>query len=395
MSINNKFKELIQTGSFAGILLIITFALALVISNNSFLNKYYTAFIYSNILLSIGSLSLQTTFIQLINDGFMSFFFLLIGLEMKFHLVEGEYKNKKKLILPSAAALGGVVVPALIYVYFNFDQPTLKGWAIPIATDTAFVLGILSFFHRHTSLELRAFIIGFSLIDDAFALIILALFYTKTISMVALWASLGIVIILSILNYYQVQKTLYYMAIGLLLWISMVEAGIHGTLCGAIIALFIPVNINGGLNDSFKRLEELMRPFVNYFILPLFVFMNSGIVLKHFSFGSVCSNVTWGIIFGLFIGKQLGITLFSYPFIRLKFCDLPQGTSWLKFYAIAVLGGIGFTLSLFIGSITFESGCPSNAMRIAVIIGSLVSALFGIIILNYATKNPSGSAVLK
>ncbi|WP_342270108.1 Na+/H+ antiporter NhaA [Rickettsia endosymbiont of Orchestes rusci] len=391
MSINNKLRELIKSGSFAGILLIITFALALVISNNSFLNKYYIAFVYSNIFLSVGNLSLQTTFIELINDGFMTFFFLLIGLEMKFHLVEGEYKNKKKLILPSAAALGGVVAPALIYVYFNFDQSTLKGWAIPIATDTAFVLGILSFFHRYTSLELRAFIIGFSLIDDAFALIILALFYTKTIYMVALCASLGIIVILSILNYYQVQKTLYYMAIGLLLWISMVEAGIHGTLCGAIIALFIPVNTGNVINSSFKKLEELIRPFVNYFILPLFVFMNSGIVLKHFSFKSVCSNVTFGVIFGLFIGKQLGIMLFSYPFIRLKFCALPKDTSWLKFYAIAILGGIGFTLSLFIGSITFESGCPSNAMRIAVIIASLLSALFGVIILNYAVKYSADS----
>ncbi|MFY9590210.1 Na+/H+ antiporter NhaA [Rickettsia endosymbiont of Halotydeus destructor] len=389
MSINNKLKELIQAGTFSGILLIITFALALVISNNSFLNEYYIAFIYSDIFLSIGSLSLQTTFIELINDGFMTFFFLLIGLEMKFHLVEGEYKNKKKLILPSAAALGGVVAPALIYVYFNYNQPTLKGWAIPIATDTAFVLGILSFFNRYTSLELRAFIIGFSLIDDAFALIILALFYTKTISVAALGASLGIIIILSLLNYYQVQKTFYYMAIGLLLWISMVEAGVHGTLCGAIIALFIPVNTEGGINISFKKLEELIRPFVNYFILPLFVFMNSGIVLKYFSFKSVCSSVTFGVIFGLFIGKQLGIMLFSYPFVRLKFCVLPQNTSWLKFYAIAILGGIGFTLSLFIGSMTFESGCPSNAMRIAVIIASLLSALFGILVLNYATKEVS------
>lgn len=391
MYINNKLKELIKSGTFAGILLITTFALAIVISNDDYLKKYYVLFVYSNISLSIGSLALHTTFIELVNDGLMSFFFLLIGLEMKFHLIEGEYKNRKKLILPAAAALGGVLIPALIYIYFNYNQPTLKGWAVPIATDTAFVLGILSFFHRYTSLELRAFIIGFSLIDDAFALVILALFYTKTINIPALAISFVIIIILSLLNYRNFCKTFYYMLIGILLWSSMVEAGIHGTLCGAIIALFIPVNSQEGFNTSFRNLEEIMRPFVNYVILPLFVFMNSGIVLKHFSFDSVCSSVTFGIIFGLFIGKQFGISLFSYIFVKLGLCTLPSNTSWLKFYAIAILGGIGFTLSLFIGNITFESGCPSNSMRVAVIIGSLVSALFGVIVLSYATRSTAST----
>jgi len=384
--INSKLKELIKSGTFAGILLIIMFALAITVSNTS-LRVYYISLIYSKIALTIGSISLQTTFIELVNDGLMTFFFLLIGLEMKFHLVEGEYKNRKKLILPTAAALGGVVVPALIYIFFNYDEPELmKGWAIPIATDTAFVLGILSFFHRYISLELRAFIIGFSLIDDAFALIILALFYTKTINISALLISFVIIIVLLMLNYKQVKHLLYYIIIGILLWVSMVEAGIHGTLCGAIIALFVPVNIKGQLNTSFHKLENLIRPFVNYFILPLFVFMNSGILLKYFSFESVCSSLTFGIIFGLFVGKQLGVTLFSYPFVRFNFCNLPNDTSWLKFYSVAILGGIGFTLSLFIGGITFESGCPSNSMRAAVIIGSLLSALFGVIVLRYCIK---------
>ncbi|HJD60397.1 MAG TPA: Na+/H+ antiporter NhaA [Rickettsia endosymbiont of Omalisus fontisbellaquei] len=391
MRINNQLRELIKSGTFAGILLIIAFTLAIIVSNNIFLAKYYSSFIYSKISLTIGSVSLQTTFIELVNDGLMTFFFLLIGLEMKFHLVEGEYKNKKKLILPTAAALGGVVVPALVYMFFNYDKPGLiKGWAIPIATDTAFVLGILSFFSRHISLELRAFIIGFSLIDDAFALIILALFYTKTINTPALLISSAIIFILLILNYRQVKQLFYYIIVGVLLWVSMVESGIHGTLCGAIIALFIPVNIKGEFNTSFKKLENLTRPFVNYFILPLFVFMNSGILLEYFVFKGTCSNsilaLVYGIIFGLFIGKQLGIMLFSYPFVKFKFCNLPSDTSWLKFYSVSILGGIGFTLSLFIGSITFESSCPSNSMRAAVIIGSLISALFGVIVLKYCTR---------
>ncbi|WP_186788022.1 Na+/H+ antiporter NhaA [Rickettsia parkeri] len=257
------------------------------------------------------------------------------------------------IFLHAAAALGGVVI--LIYMFFNYDKPGLiKGWAIPIATDTAFVLGILSFFSRHISLELRAFIIGFSLIDDAFALIMLV--YTKTINTPALLiSSIIIIFILFILNYRQVKQLFYYIIVGLLLWISMVESGIHDTLCRAIIALFIPVNIKGEFNTSFKKLENLTRPFVNYFILPLFVFMNSGILLEYFAFKGICSNsilaLIYGIIFGLFVGKQLGIMLFSYPFVKFKLCNLPSDTSWLKFYSIAILGGIGFTLSLFIGSI--------------------------------------------
>lgn len=384
MSIDNKLKELIKSGTFVGIILIIAFASAITVSNTS-LRGHYIFLIYSKIALTIGNISLETTFIELVNDVLMTFFFLLIGLEMKFHLVEGEYKNKRKLVLPMAAALGGVVVPALIYVFFNYNKPELiKGWAIPIATDTAFVLGILSFFRRYISLELRAFIIGFSLIDDAVALIIIALFYTKAINILALFISFVIIIILFILNYKQVKHLLYYTIIGMFLWISMVEAGIHGTLCGAIIALFIPVNIKGEINSSFHKLEKLIQPFVNYFILPLFV---SGVLLKDFSFGSVCSSLTFGVILGLFIGKQLGVMLFSYPCVKFNFCSLPSNTSWLKFYSIAILGGIGFTLSLFIGGITFESGCPSNSMRVAVIIGSLLSALFGILVMRYCTKS--------
>lgn len=383
-----QLREFIKSGAFTGMLLIITFALAIVISNNSFLREYYLKFVYSNIAISAGNLGFKTTFIELVNDGLMSFFFLLLGLEMKFHLVEGEYKHKKSLILPTAAALGGVVVPALIYVYFNYDKPELlTGWAIPIATDTAFILGIVSFFQRYTSLELRAFIIGFSLIDDVFALVILALFYTQAIDPFALGISFLVIIILSIMNFLNIRKSIYYVIIGILLWSSMLKAGIHGTLCGAITALFIPVRTPKGLNKSFKNLERFVRPIANYIILPLFVFINSGIVLKNFSLKSVCSSITYGIVLGLFVGKQLGITLFSYPCVKLNWCSLPNNTSWLKFYAIATLGGIGFTLSLFIGSITFESGCPSNSMRVSVILGSLLSAFFGTIILRYSIKH--------
>lgn len=380
---NSRLTELIKSEVFSGILLMISFLLAIMIANNDFLDDYYNSLLYVPISLSAGQLIISTTFIKLINDGMMAFFFLLIGLEMKFHLVAGEYTERQKLILPLTAAAGGVVVPALIYAYFNFDQPTLKGWAIPIASDTAFILGILLFFKRHISLELRLFILGFSLVDDAFALVILALFYTKTLYIPALFICFGLVGVLFIFNRMHVVSSFYYMLVGLLLWVAMVEAGIHGTLCGAIVALSIPVKNADSYNIAFKHLEDLVRPLVNYAILPLFIFMNSGVSFEKFSLKSSCSNVSLGIILGLFIGKQIGIMLFSWPMVKFGNCKLPYNTSWLKFYSVAILGGIGFTLSLFIGGLTFESGCPSNSMRSAVIIGSTLSAIVGVMLLKF------------
>lgn len=245
---------------------------------------------------------------------------------------------------------------------------------------------ILSFFKRHISIELKAFIIGFSLIDDILALLILAIFYTKTINLTALLIAIILVGILFIFNLLKVKQTFYYMLVGLILWVVMVEAGIHGTLSGVIVALFIPVKVDES-NEHFKELEKVIQPLVNYFILPIFIFTNSGISFTQFSLKSACTNVSLGIILGLFIGKQLGIFLFSYPVVKLKLCSLPDNTSWIKFYAIAILGGVGFTLSLFIGGLTFEHGCPANSMRTAIMIGSGLSALFGILLLKYSDSN--------
>ncbi len=384
MEINYKIKEFIKSETFAGILLILSFVIALIISNNTISYEYYKKLAYLPIKVSIGDLHLSTYITAIVNDGVMTFFFLLVGLEMKYHLVEGEYRESKKLILPIFAAIGGLIVPALIYVFFNFNQPTLKGWAIPIASDTAFILGILSLFRKHISLELKVFIIGFSLIDDALALAVLAIFYTKTIYLTALYISAFLVFLLFMMNIAKIEQTFYYMLVGLLLWVAMVEAGIHGTLAGAVIALAIPVKLNNESNRHFSELEHLVRPVVNYYVLPIFIFLNSGISFKNFTINSTCSNISLGIILGLFLGKQLGIFLFSYPIVKAKICTLPSNTTWIKFYSIAILGGIGFTLSLFIGGLTFEEGCPANSMRVAVIIGSLLSAIFGIIVLKYS-----------
>lgn len=375
-------KEIIKHETFSSILLLIGLIAAIIISNTG-LYKYYLELVNLPLSLGIGVFETKTTFIKLVNDGLMSLFFLLIGLELKFHLIEGEYKTKKKLILPLTAALGGLIIPALIYACFNLNKSTISGWAIPIATDTAFVLGLLTFFGRKISVDLRVFILGFSLIDDVFAIIVLAFFYTKTLNFLALALCLVFVLLLALLNYLESKNITLYMLIGALLWIAVVESGIHGTLAGILLAFFVPIGSNYVDVSPLQRLERGLHPLVNYFILPVFAFINSEIPLKEMDITDICADLSLGIIFGLFIGKQIGIFIFSYITIKLKYCILPMDTSWAKYYAISVLGGIGFTLSLFIGSITFIDECEINTMRLSVIIGSALSALFGSLVLKF------------
>lgn len=375
-------KNVIKHESFAGFLLMFSLVVAAIISN-SFLYKHYLELVNLPILFSVGNFVTKVTLIKLVNDGLMALFFLLVGLELKYQLIQGVYINQKKLILPISAASGGFIVPALIYTYFNIGSPTIDGWAIPVATDTAFVLGLLSFFGRKISLDLRVFVIGFSLFDDVLAIIVLAVFYTHAINFSALFISVLLTLVLFAMNYKKVTRLFWYLVMGLLLWVAIVEAGIHGTLAGIILALFIPVKGKYNEHSPVQRLERGLHPLVNYGILPIFAFINSEIPLAEMQLNYLFSNLGIGIILGLFIGKQLGICLFSYVMIRLGYCFLPENTSWPKYYAISVLAGIGFTLSLFIGSIAFQEGYFVETLKISILIGSFLSALLGIILLRY------------
>lgn len=381
-----KASTLVHDEIISGLLLLLSFTAAICIANIASLQIIYRNFIFLPIYFGFGQFVYQSALINIVNDGLMSLFFLLIGLELKFHLVYGEFQNRKMLVLPLVAALGGIIMPACIYLSCNFNTPTVKGWAIPIATDTAFMLGILSFFGRLISNKLRAFIVGFSLIDDALALCILAIFYTKSLNMIAVYVALGWVLLLFCLNRFKVKHYFYYLGVGIALWVAMVEAGIHGALSGAIVALAIPVQVNNKLNRSFRNLEHILRPLVYFLILPLFAFINSGINFHDFSKEILMSKITMGIILGLFVGKQLGIFSFSYVAVQKKWGILPEHVSWEKFYAVSILGGIGFTLSLFIGDLTFELELPNYAMRSGVIIGSLLSLALGIVVLMYAAN---------
>lgn len=381
-----KISNLINAELASAILLTISFLLALFFANTPYFNKFYHNFVYFPIHLGIGETIYKIPVIQLINDGLMTLFFLLIGIELKFHLVRGEYQNKKLLILPSAAAVGGIIFPAAIYLAFNFNNDLLvKGWAIPIATDTAFMLAILSFFGNHISTNLRAFIIGFSLIDDAIALTILAIYYTDSPNQISSIIFLLLVVLLLVLNRLKITNMTNYFTIGFFLWISMIYAGFHGTLAGVVLALAIPVEIDNETNPSFVKLEHNLRPLVFFVILPIFAFSNSGVSISNFSIDMLTNNLAYGIIFGLFLGKQIGIFSFTFFSVKMNWCSLPENVSWTKFYAISILSGIGFTLSLFIGDLSFDDENAHYIMKISVIIGSLMSAFYGTIIM-YLSK---------
>lgn len=386
MEYKNNTSMLTKSEVLYGGIMMLSFVLAICIANIDLSAQHYIDFVFFSISIGYGEFSHQGTLINIVNDGLMTLFFLLIGLELKFYLVLGEYKNRRSLILPTAAAIGGVVIPALIYLFFNFNTPVAKGWAIPIATDTAFMLGILSFFSRNVSQGLRSFIVSFSLIDDALALLIMAIFYTKSLNLIALEIFLGILLLLIAFNRYGVKNSFWYLGVGMFLWISMVKAGIHGTLAGAVIALTIPVAINDKINSSFQTLENILRPLVYFFILPLFIFINSGVSFDNITKEMLVSNVSIGIILGLFIGKQLGVAGLSYLAVKMNWCSLPYNVHWLKFYAISILGGIGFTLSLFIGDLTFEGEETKYIVHTAVIIGSLLSGFIGSILFCYASR---------
>lgn len=391
--VKRKLDILYNAELLSGILLMISFIIAILVANIGPFKEIYKNFVFYPITFKFGDFEHEGLLIEIVNDGLMTLFFLLIGIELKFHLVKGEFQDRKTLILPSFAAVGGIVVPALVYLFCNLNSTeTLKGWAIPIATDTAFMLGILSFFGKFISTKLRAFIIGFSLIDDAIALIIIAIFYTKSESATAIILSIILIGLLFLLNLLKINRSFYYLFIGIFLWISMVNAGVHGTLCGVILALAIPVEKGEQINPSFQGLENILRPIVYFFILPLFAFINSGVSFSSFPIEALLkSNLALGIILGLFIGKQIGIFSFSYLAVKLNYCTLPHNVCWKRFYAVSILSGIGFTLSLFIGELIYSNSDINYIMRISVIIASLLSAIFGSLILLFLKRKALSS----
>jgi len=366
-----------------GIVLMVAAASALVVANSPLAAGYFAA-----LQASVGGLSVG----HWINDGLMALFFLLVGLEIKREMAVGQLATWSDRALPGLAALGGMLVPALLYALVNRHDPqTLSGWAIPAATDIAFALGVLSLLGSRVPASLKVFLAALAILDDLGAVVIIALFYTSDLSTPMLLAAASLVAVLLVLNRLKVSALLPYLLVGALLWFCLLRSGIHATLAGVILALFIPLGDTAADAASpLLKLEAALHPWVAFAIVPLFGFANAGVALAGVSPAILLEPVPLGVALGLFLGKQLGIGLLVLLAVRAGLARLPEGAGWLQLYGVALLCGIGFTMSLFIGALAFP-GAPVlvDEVKIGVLLGSLLSALAGVAVLLVAARKAS------
>lgn len=368
--------EFLKMEAAGGILLMAAMVLA-IISANSFLSPLYDGLFSAEIL----GLSVTTW----INDGPMAVFFFLVGLELKREFLDGELSDRKKVMLPVIGAVGGMLFPALIYVLFNWgDDKAVHGWAIPAATDIAFALGVLSLLGPKVPNALKVFLTSLAIFDDMGAVLIIALFYTAKISVLALAFAALLVLVLAALNSLNVTKKIPYIAVGLLLWFATLKSGVHATVAGVVLAMFIPLK---GKNEAeaspLKSLEHDLHSFVAFIILPIFAFANSGIDLRGMGMAQVFDSVPVGVALGLFLGKQAGIFAVCWLAVKFGLAQLPKEVNWTNLYGVCALCGIGFTMSLFVGSLAFPGEQPFDE-RIGIIAGSLLSGLVGYAVLHFS-----------
>lgn len=381
-------EEFIQKESASGILLILATISALVLSN-TFMSPLYQSFLHIPVEIRVGSLRLDKSLYHWVNDGLMAIFFLLIGLEVKREILEGHLSSMSQIALPGIAAIGGMVVPAMIYLIFNKNNPiAINGWAIPTATDIAFALGILSLLGKRVPVSLKIFLMALAIIDDLGAIVIIAIFYTTDLSTLSIVAAFISLVILITLNIFGVTKKAAYFIVGAVLWISVLKSGVHATLAGVALAFTIPLNAKDGNKQPISPLKEIehnLHFWVAFFILPLFAFVNAGVNITEISFSQMSGSVPLGIMLGLFIGKQLGVFGFSWVAIKLNLAKLPEGSNWRQLYGVSVLTGIGFTMSLFIVSLAFkDDSIFQYTDRLAILAGSFTSGIVGYLILKTA-----------
>jgi NhaA family Na+:H+ antiporter len=383
---------MVQHDAAGGILLVAAAVLAIIIANSPLASAYEQ---FHNLPVSVvaGGFSIDKPLLLWINDGLMALFFFLIGLEVKRELVDGHLSSRDQIILPAIGALAGVITPAIIYTLFNGGDPvTARGWAVPAATDIAFALGVLSLFGRRVPISLKLFLLSVAIFDDIAAIIIIALFYSSQLSVLSLIvASVGLALLFAA-NRLGVRYQSVYVLIGIVVWASVLKSGVHATLAGFAVALLVPLNINNEHGEPLlKSMEHGLQPWVAFFILPLFAFSNAGVSLIGISIQEMLNPVSVGIAVGLFVGNQVGIFGACWLAIKSGLAKLPTGSSWMQLYGVASLCGIGFTMSLFIGSLAFDQMSVSylNSVKIGVLFGSILSALLGSFILHKSTaKQP-------
>ena len=376
-------QDFLKLEAASGIILMIAAVIAIILANSP-LNEYYDMFLSIPVVVAIGSFEIAKPLLLWINDGLMAMFFFLIGLELKREFLEGELSKPGQIALPAVGAIGGMAVPALIYAGLNYQDPqALNGWAIPTATDIAFALGILAMVGSKVPLQLKIFLTSLAIFDDLGAIIVIALFYTDQLSITSLVVSAIVLVVLFILNKRGVRDTAPYIFFGIVLWVAVLKSGVHATLAGVTLALFIPMKGREGEPSPLKSLEHNLHAMVAFIILPIFAFANAGVNLDGVGMSDVLSPVPLGIILGLFVGKQLGVFGFCFIAIKAGLVKLPENTNWTLLYGASLLCGVGFTMSLFIGSLAFEQTGANMIYqdRLGIIIGSVISGTLGYLII--------------
>ena len=387
--ISKPFRWFFKLEAASGLVLFFAAIIALFISNSELADLYFST-LNKYLFIGINNFGLKLSVLHWINDALMAIFFFFVTLEIKREFLQGELSNVKQALLPIIAAVGGMLVPALFYVFINLgDSETLNGWAIPSATDIAFSLGVLSLLGKRVPLSLKVFLTALAIIDDLGAIVIIALFYSGDLSIKYLTLMLLAFIALLLINKFNIKKFLPYLIVGLFLWDFTHNSGIHATIAGVLLAMTIPHRKKEKDFSLLIKIEHSISPYVAFGIMPLFAFANAGVSLEGLSFASLLDKVPLGIVLGLFLGKQLGVFIFSYLSIKLKVAQMPNDTSWYNFYGVGVLTGIGFTMSFFVGNLAFAENMQyMDGVKIGVLTGSLLSTIFGYFLILLTPNKP-------
>ena len=376
------FRWFFKLEAASGLVLLIAAIIALILSNTN-LSTLYFGILNAHFLIGIDNFGLDLSVLHWINDVLMAIFFFVVTLEIKREFIQGELSKPKRALLPIIGAVGGMLVPALIYIFINFETgDTLRGWAIPSATDIAFSIGVLSLLGSRVPVSLKVFLVALAIIDDLGAIIIIAFFYSSDLQYLFIFLMIGSFIALTILNKVGIKKFTPFLIVGIFLWYFTYSSGIHATISGVLLATTIPHRKKEKDFSLLLKLEHFLSPYVAFGIMPLFALANAGVELGGVSFHTLISPIPLGILCGLFIGKQIGVFLFSYIAIKLKFAEMPTNSDWIKFYGVGILTGIGFTMSLFVGNLAFvESVNYMDGVKIGVLSGSFLSAIVGYLVL--------------
>lgn len=378
-------KKFLRLESASGIILILSAALAMLLANSSLAGSYQ-AFLDVPVQIRIAALDINKPLLLWINDGFMAIFFLLVGLEVKREMLEGALSTREQATFPAIAALGGMLAPALVYTLFNYsDEVARAGWAIPAATDIAFALGVMALLGKRVPLSLKVFLLALAIMDDLGVIVIIALFYTSQLSLEALVVSLTAIAVLWWMNRRGVDHISAYILVGVVLWVAVLKSGVHATLAGVIVGFMVP--IKGVRHESpLKHLEHALHPWSAYLILPLFAFANAGVSLAGIGLADMLKPVPLGIMLGLFIGKPLGVFTISWLAVKIGVAKMPDGITFRHIFAVSILCGIGFTMSMFIASLAFEHGGLDygNYSRLGILSGSTLAAVLGYLALRWA-----------